>query len=946
MKTIVKLFIIIFLFFFNQICLISQDNDSPINGLNLHYFDNMELKEPAKILKSRRIDYNWTEKGPFGKTTYFSVRWTGKIKSQYTDLYTFYTVSDDGVRLWIDKKLIIDNWTLHAPTEDKGSIKLRKNRLYDIKLEFFQKRSAAIIQLYWESKHVKKQIIPAMVFSSPRFQAPDPIERFAYTEILVKVVDSNNKPVPGAKIYGYNNDIPVFFPRLLPADYRYTIWEKNRLGTTDTYGEITGIIPPGRWAFLALKTGEDNRIIACFSGYNPIPGNNTVILRPSSQGIIKPQNESNSLVHTKVFIKPEHLPVYIETPINNTKTLQLSINTSHKIAIWTMGSINKDKFIINWNLLTLQENNKIIKLNSLRTVTISGNKKKSLLDVIVPREPGLSNTFDIHDVQTIYFSPGIYNLNYSRNVKNVFTKFHYQMYNMQNRNCSIKFDNHLDYGILAHAGTDRYYKVSKDKINIRLLLVDTNNHIVSRIYNHEENLIQVTGKLRVNKKSHSINDDHSSPLLFSVAGSDDDVMQGTFHFDLPFSSMDSIMVTREFDVEVVSKHFRTQVPPVIKDTTARLFTGLDSVEDRIIQLTGTKKKVPVTDIRIYAALGAGSATHDGSLINIGISNLHFSAIQPVNGIFTHELTHNFGLIHGGIMELIDEGSKLYSTMYVTPTLYNWDFLDLMNGYKIEGKNPDHFNKGLYFYIYCQEGPELIKFLYENDYKMRNEMKLSGFSPWESSVALLSWYTNKDISDIALKLGFTDSKIQYNKAVAVMTALKDPALANYKIHLPGFPDFSETAFNGTSLTGKLFITCNGDYVLYKNGKEISREYDKLISVSPQIELTGSDILTIQIYSKFVYRTFKMIFISSDNQYQISFPLAVFHLTKNNTPGANDIQQSQDKPVIKKAHQEIVDKWNYLGLPELGSDWIWGPKKDKTYFYSLVIKKEMFKKFDNY
>ena len=46
----------------------------------------------------------------------FAVRWTGIVQPRLTDNFSFYTTSDDGVRLWVDNQLIIDNWTDHGPT--------------------------------------------------------------------------------------------------------------------------------------------------------------------------------------------------------------------------------------------------------------------------------------------------------------------------------------------------------------------------------------------------------------------------------------------------------------------------------------------------------------------------------------------------------------------------------------------------------------------------------------------------------------------------------------------------------------------------------------------------------------------------------------------------------------------------------------------------------------
>jgi hypothetical protein len=59
------------------------------------------------------------------------------------------TVSDDGVRLWVNGQLLIDNWTNHAPTENSGSINLTAGQDYSLVLEYFEGGASATIQLKW-----------------------------------------------------------------------------------------------------------------------------------------------------------------------------------------------------------------------------------------------------------------------------------------------------------------------------------------------------------------------------------------------------------------------------------------------------------------------------------------------------------------------------------------------------------------------------------------------------------------------------------------------------------------------------------------------------------------------------------------------------------------------------------------------------------------------------
>jgi len=93
----------------------------------------------------------------------FSIRWSGKLKVPFEDTYTFYTISDDGVRLWIDEKLIINNWTDHPSTENRGNVNLAKGG-HDIKLEFYENRGEAAIKLFWSSSKFPRSIISSDYF--------------------------------------------------------------------------------------------------------------------------------------------------------------------------------------------------------------------------------------------------------------------------------------------------------------------------------------------------------------------------------------------------------------------------------------------------------------------------------------------------------------------------------------------------------------------------------------------------------------------------------------------------------------------------------------------------------------------------------------------------------------------------------------------------------------
>ena len=131
-------------------------------GLEGVYFDNMDLSNPKLTRIDPSIDFDWGYGSPdpaIGPDT-FSVRWTGQIEPLYTETYTFYAVTDDGFRLWIEDQLVIDSWRDQAPTERSGTIALTAGVKYDIKIEYYENLIGAVARLLWSSPQQPKEVVP------------------------------------------------------------------------------------------------------------------------------------------------------------------------------------------------------------------------------------------------------------------------------------------------------------------------------------------------------------------------------------------------------------------------------------------------------------------------------------------------------------------------------------------------------------------------------------------------------------------------------------------------------------------------------------------------------------------------------------------------------------------------------------------------------------------
>ncbi len=132
-------------------------------GLLGEYYDNMDFTGTRILRTDASLNFDWATGSPIsgmGADT-FSIRWTGQIQPLYSNTYTFYTTSDDGVRLWINNQLIINSWIDQAPTVNQGTIALSANQKYDIRLEYYENGGGAAIKLEWSSASQSRQVLPA-----------------------------------------------------------------------------------------------------------------------------------------------------------------------------------------------------------------------------------------------------------------------------------------------------------------------------------------------------------------------------------------------------------------------------------------------------------------------------------------------------------------------------------------------------------------------------------------------------------------------------------------------------------------------------------------------------------------------------------------------------------------------------------------------------------------
>src|ERR1700710_1418266 len=84
-----------------------------VGAFSAAYFNNADLTSPVATASVPAINFDWgvSSPAPGIDPSTFSARWTGAIRPDFSETYTFITTADDGVRLSINGQTLIDRWT-------------------------------------------------------------------------------------------------------------------------------------------------------------------------------------------------------------------------------------------------------------------------------------------------------------------------------------------------------------------------------------------------------------------------------------------------------------------------------------------------------------------------------------------------------------------------------------------------------------------------------------------------------------------------------------------------------------------------------------------------------------------------------------------------------------------------------------------------------------------
>ena len=156
----------------------------PVSGWQGDYFANVYLGgAPVFSRTDPEINFDWASGSPGAglPADNFSARWTRTVHFGAGN-YAFYTSTDDGVRVWLDSQLVIDQWFDQGASPKSVVISVAQGQ-HSLRVEYYERTGKAVAKFWWQASGTA----PAPT-STPKPPAPSGL-----TEVIVDDYSSGFK---------------------------------------------------------------------------------------------------------------------------------------------------------------------------------------------------------------------------------------------------------------------------------------------------------------------------------------------------------------------------------------------------------------------------------------------------------------------------------------------------------------------------------------------------------------------------------------------------------------------------------------------------------------------------------------------------------------------------------------------------------------------------------
>ena len=254
-------------------------------GVAVEYFDGTNFERSVSTTVDAKVDYSWPgpplAEPPAGLKSCdnFSGRWQGTITAPMDGDYEIGAEADDGVRLWLDGKLVVDDWSSHPLRYNGAKLTLRKGQKVALKIDYFNGILARGLRLAWKTpgliagtsvNNIVETVLPAGAnwydfWTNKRFTGGQTVAKPCPLDVFPLYVRAGSI-VPMSPVMNYVTEKPdaPYEIRVYPgADAKFTIYEDDN----ETYN-----YEKGQRATVELRWDDKARTLLVGKRQGSFPG--------------------------------------------------------------------------------------------------------------------------------------------------------------------------------------------------------------------------------------------------------------------------------------------------------------------------------------------------------------------------------------------------------------------------------------------------------------------------------------------------------------------------------------------------------------------------------------------------------------------------------------------------------------------------------------------------
>lgn len=133
------------------------------DGIRGDYYEGTDFERFVLSRRDASIDFNWGQRPPAVgmPAENFSVRWTGWLVPPASGRYIFHVTVDDGIRVWVNDQLILNEWRGQPVSNYTAAIELTGNKPYRLRIDYCQYSMETRAVVTWERPDAPPKTPPA-----------------------------------------------------------------------------------------------------------------------------------------------------------------------------------------------------------------------------------------------------------------------------------------------------------------------------------------------------------------------------------------------------------------------------------------------------------------------------------------------------------------------------------------------------------------------------------------------------------------------------------------------------------------------------------------------------------------------------------------------------------------------------------------------------------------